>query len=61
MTKKKKKTKDQIWVEQKMIWRVSSGSNICLENSSLIIWTNEIRYSALIYLFYVNLDSFRRG
>ena len=44
-----------------MIWRVSSGSNICLENSSLIIRTNEIRYSALIYHFYVNLDSFRRG
>ena len=44
-----------------MIWRVSSGSNICLEKSSLITRTNEIRnQSALIYHFYVNLDSFRR-
>ena len=44
-----------------MIWRVSSGSNICLENSSLIIRKNEIRYSALIYQFHVNFDSFTRG
>ena len=44
-----------------MIWRLSSGSNICLEQSILITRTNEIRNQpALIYHFYVNLDSWVR-